>query len=240
MGWLAAPPRHRHTRQSVAPRRYARNVRRLRLAGLVVTVVAAFVAAAVLLPHSPGGLRGLLTGVGPSAPLVALAGWILLTPAMFPGTVLAAVGGLAFGDLGGSALAFTGAVTGGLAAFAFARTTARGPVQRFVRRQPRLARIEAVLQQRGFASVLAARLMPGVPATGLHYAAGISPVPARPFAGAIAIGALLRTVPYAILGQGFGSGSTPTILIGAGTVALGAVTAGMLVRQIHRASATAA
>jgi uncharacterized membrane protein YdjX (TVP38/TMEM64 family) len=215
-------------------------MRRLRLGGLLVTVVAAFAAAAVLLPHSPEGLRGLLAGVGPAAPLVVLAGWILLTPAMFPGTVLAAVGGLAFGALGGSVLALIGAVTGGLAAFALARTTARGPVQRFVQRQPRLARLEAVLEHRGFASVLAARLMPGVPVTGLHYAAGISSVPARAFAGAIAIGALLRTVPYAILGQGFGSGSITTILIAAGAVALGGVTAGMLVRQIRRTSATAA
>jgi uncharacterized membrane protein YdjX (TVP38/TMEM64 family) len=215
-------------------------MRKLRLAGLVVTVMAAFAAAAVLLPHSPRGLGELLADVGPAAPLIVLAGWVLLTPAMFPGTVLAAVGGLAFGALGGSVLALGGAVIGGLAAFALARTTARGTVQRFVQRRPRLARIEAVLAQRGFASVLAARLMPGVPVTGLHYAAGISPVPTRAFAGAIAIGALLRTVPYAILGQGFGSGSTTTILIAAGTVALGAVTAGMLVRQIRRVSATAA
>jgi uncharacterized membrane protein YdjX (TVP38/TMEM64 family) len=215
-------------------------MRKLRLAGLVFTVAAAFAAAVVLLPHSPGGLRGLLAGVGPAAPLIALAGWVLLTPAMFPGTVLAAVGGLAFGALGGSVLAFIGAVIGGLVAFALARTIAREPVQRFVQRRPRLARIEAFLEQRGFASVLAARLMPGVPVTGLHYAAGVSPVPARAFAGAIAIGALLRTVPYAILGQGLGSGSITIIFIAAGTVVLGAVTAGMLVRQIRRTDATAA
>ncbi|HET7046625.1 MAG TPA: VTT domain-containing protein [Solirubrobacteraceae bacterium] len=224
----------------MAPGRYARYIRRLRLAGLVVTVVGGFAAAAVLLPHSPGGLRGLLAGVGPAAPLIALAGWVLLTPAMFPGAVLAAAGGLAFGAVAGSVLAFSGAVTGGLAAFALARTAARRPAQRFVQRRHRLARIEPVLEQHGFASVLAARLMPGVPVTGLHYAAGISPVTARSFAGAIAIGALLRTVPYAILGQGLSSGSITTILIAAGTVVLGGVTAGMLVRQIRRASATAA
>jgi uncharacterized membrane protein YdjX (TVP38/TMEM64 family) len=213
---------------------------RLRLAGLVVIALVAFAAAAVLLPHSPGALGRLLAGVGPAAPLIALAGWVLLTPAMFPGTVLAAVGGLAFGALGGSGLAFGGAVIGGLAAFALARTTAREPVQRFVQRRPRAARIEAVLQQRGFASVLAARLMPGVPVTVLHYVAGASPVSPRAFAGAIAIGALLRTVPYAILGQGFGSGSITTIVIAGGTVALGGVTAGVLVRQIRRAGATPA
>ena len=75
-----------------------------------------------LLPHSPSGLRGLLAEAGPAAPLIALAAWILLTPAMFPGTVLAAASGLAFGASGGSLLAFGGAVAGGLTAFALART----------------------------------------------------------------------------------------------------------------------
>ena len=81
--------------------------------------------------------------------------------------------------------------------------------------------------------------MPGVPATALHYAAGVSPVRTRAFAGAIAIGALLRTVPYAILGQGLSSGSIMTLLIAAGSVTLGGVSAGMLMRQIRRAEAAA-
>ena len=178
--------------------------------------------------------------LGPVAPLIALAAWILLTPAMFPGTVLAAASGLAFGAFAGSLLALGGAIAGGLTAFALARTAARQPVERFVQRKPRLARGQALLERRGFAAILAARLTPGVPATGLHYAAGVSPVRTRAFAGAIAIGALLRTVPYAILGQGLSSGSIMTLLIAAGSVTLGGVSAGILMRQIHRAEAAAA
>ena len=195
---------------------------------------------AFLLPHSPSGLRALLLGAGPVAPLIALAAWIVLTPAMFPGHVLAAACGLAFGAFTGSLLAVGGAVAGGLIAFALARTAARQPVQRFVQRKPRLGRSQALFERRGFAAILAARLMPGVPATGLHYAAGVSPVRTRAFAGAMAIGALLRTVPYAILGQGLSSGSITTILIAGGSVALGAVSAGMLMRQIRRVDAAAA
>lgn len=209
-------------------------------AGLVVVALAASAAAAFVLPHSPSGLRGLLADAGAVAPLIALAAWILLTPAMFPGTVLAAASGLAFGAFGGSLLALGGAIAGGLTAFALARTAARQPVERFVQRKPRLARGQALLERRGFAAILAARLTPGVPATGLHYAAGVSPVRTREFAGAIAIGALLRTVPYAILGQGLSSGSIMTILIAAGSVTFGGVSAGILVRQIRRADALAA
>jgi uncharacterized membrane protein YdjX (TVP38/TMEM64 family) len=109
-----------------------------------------------------------------------------------------------------------------------------------VARKPRLARLHALLERRGFAAILAARLMPGVPAAGLHYAAGVSPVRARAFAAAIAIGALLRTVPYAVLGQGLGSGSIATVLVAAGSIVLGALAAAVLVRQIRRPAGAAA
>ncbi len=205
-----------------------------RLLGLIAVAIPAFVAVAILLPHSPSGLRELLLSLGPAAPAIAIAAWIVLTPALFPGTVMAAAGGLAFGALGGAALAFGGAVAGGLAAFALARTGARGPVQRLVGRSPRLASVHALLERRGFAAILAARLMPGVPAVGLHYAAGVSPVRTRAFAAAIAIGALLRTVPYALLGQGLASGSIATLIVAAASIVLGALAAAVLVRQIRR------
>ena len=208
--------------------------------GLIVVILAAFAAVALLLPHSPSGLRALLSTLGPSAPLIALAAWIVLTPAMFPGTVLAAASGLAFGALVGSLIAFGGAVVGGLAAFTLARTVAGQRVERLVQRTPRLTRMHAHLEQRGFAAILVARLMPGVPVTALHYAAGISPVRARAFASALAIGALLRTVPYAILGQGLTSGSIVTILIAGGSAGLGGVAAVILLRQFRRSPTAAA
>jgi len=125
---------------------------RLRLAAVVVAVVAAVAAGAILLPHSPSGVRGLLVGLGPAAPLIALAGWILLTPAMFPGTVLAAAGGLAFGALEGSLLALGGAIAGGLAAFALARTSKQGHCLAF--------RVEDEVPRRGRSAVQTADAVP--------------------------------------------------------------------------------
>ena len=97
-----------------------------RLIGLVGVALAGFVAVALLLPHSPTRIGELILGLGPAAPVIALGAWLVLTPLLFPGTLLAAAGGLAFGVVGGGALAFMGAVVGGLAAFALARTVARG------------------------------------------------------------------------------------------------------------------
>ena len=127
-----------------------------------------------------------------------------------------------------------GETAGGLASFLLARTAARGPVERLMHTRPRLARLHALLERRGFGAVLAARLMPGVPAGWLHYAAGASPVRLRAFAAAIAIGALLRTVPYALLGNGLGSGSLLALLVAGGSIALGAVVAAVVIRQIRR------
>jgi uncharacterized membrane protein YdjX (TVP38/TMEM64 family) len=205
-----------------------------RLIGLLAVAIPASIAAAVLLPHSPSGLRELLLSLGPAAPAIAIAAWIVLTPALFPGTVLAAAGGLAFGATGGAALAFGGAVAGGLSAFMLARVAARGPVSRFVLRKPRLARVHGLLERRGFAAILAARLMPGVPAGGLHYAAAVSPVRGRAFGAAMAIGALVRTVPYALLGGSLASGSLLPVLVAAASIVVSGLVAAVLVRQMRR------
>jgi uncharacterized membrane protein YdjX (TVP38/TMEM64 family) len=205
-----------------------------RLIGLLAAVICAFAAAAFLLPHSPSELRELLLTLGPLAPLIALAAWMVLTPALFPGTVLAAAGGLAFGAFGGAALALVGAVAGGLVAFALARSAARAPVERLVTGKPKLARAHALLERRGFSALLAARLAPGVPTTGLHYVAGASPVRVREFTAVMAIGAVLRTVPYAVLGQGLGSGSVVTIVVAGASIVLGGLAATVLVRQLRR------
>jgi uncharacterized membrane protein YdjX (TVP38/TMEM64 family) len=152
---------------------------------------------------------------------------------MFSGTLLAAASGVAFGAIGGVALSLGGAVLGGLVAFALARTVARSQVEATLLHRPRLAQVHGLLERRGFLAMLAARLMPGIPATALHYAAGVSPVSARAFAGAIAVGAVVRTTPYAILGQGIGSGSLITVVIAAASVGLGGLAAILLVRRLR-------
>jgi uncharacterized membrane protein YdjX (TVP38/TMEM64 family) len=222
--------RHEPSGRFARSRRYAQSMPIRRLAALA-PVVAVAIGAAAVLPHSPGELRDLLLAAGVAAPIAMLAAWVVLTPALFPGPVLAAAGGLAFGAAGGTALACGGAVLGGLAAFSVARTVARGAVEPRVRRSPRLARVNALLERRGFAAILAARLMPGVPASGLYYAAGVSPVRRPAFTAAIASGALLRTTPYALLGHGLATGSALPLIAAAASGVIGAGGAALLLRH---------
>jgi uncharacterized membrane protein YdjX (TVP38/TMEM64 family) len=213
---------------------YPWRVATARLLILLAAVAAAFTAAALFLPHSPDGLRALVPAVGIAGPAIVLLAWVALTPALVSGTVLAAAGGLAFGAPGGAALSLAGAVLGGLAAFLLARTLARGRVETMVAGSERLTRLNGLLGRRGFQTILAARLMPGVPATGLHYAAGVSPVSTPAFTGAMAIGAALRTTPYALLGSGVAGGSLPMVVVAVGSVFLGGLGAAAIVRHARR------
>jgi uncharacterized membrane protein YdjX (TVP38/TMEM64 family) len=204
----------------------------VRLILLAAAVGAVAAAAAFVLPHDVGALQELATVAGAAAPLAAIAAWVLLTPALFPGAVLAAAGGLAFGAGPGAAVAWVGALLGALAAFGLARGIGRRAAEQLL--GDRLARPRALLERRGFAAVLVARLAPGVPATILHYAAALSRVRGRHFTAAIAVGAALRTAPYAVLGAGLGAGSASAVGVAAASIAVGALGA-MLVGARLRA-----
>jgi hypothetical protein len=83
----------------------------------------------------------------------------------------------------------------GLAAFALARTAGRTQLEATVMGRAKLRTVHAL-------AMLAARLMPGVPAASLHYVAAVARVGVPAFAAAMALGAPVRTAPYAVLGQG--------------------------------------
>lgn len=210
----------------------------LRLAVLAVLAAVLAATAIAFLPRDPDALRALVLGLGIGAPVVALAAWVVLTPAMFPGTLLAASAGLAFGAPLGAGIAWLGAVLGALMAFALARGVGRDPAERLI--GDRLSRVRRLLERRGFAAVLLVRLAPGVPTTALHYAAGLSRVRTRHFAGAMAVGSALRTAPYALVGAGLAAGSPLGIGFAAGSVAVGAVAAAALAWWLRRTRAAAA
>jgi uncharacterized membrane protein YdjX (TVP38/TMEM64 family) len=167
----------------------------VRLSIMAASAAGMFALAALLLPHSPAGIRAAVAGYGWIAPLAFVGLWIVLTPAMFSGTVLAGSAGLAFGPALGTGLGVAGATGGALLSFAIAR---RWGSQSWVQIAPaRVKPVEDHMSARPFRSVLMLRLLPGVPATWLNYAAGLMRIPARPFAVASALGAAPRILIYA-------------------------------------------
>ena len=56
-------------------------------------------------------------------------------------------------------------------------------------RRVQAEKVIALLERRGFVAMPAARLMPEVPATGLHYVAGVAAVGVPAFVAAMVLGA---------------------------------------------------
>ncbi len=170
----------------------------MRIAAIAVFASLLFALAAIFLPHSPGAIRTAVASYGAAAPLLFVALWMLLTPALFSGTILAAASGLLFGAALGTALGVAGATLGGLISFAIARRCGRGAFARLS--GPRVTRVRERVDARPLRSVLLLRVMPGIPATWLNYAVGLTRIRARTFALAIALGGAPRVFIYAGLG----------------------------------------
>jgi uncharacterized membrane protein YdjX (TVP38/TMEM64 family) len=136
----------------------------------------------------------------------------------------------------GVALTLAAATLGAAAAFLLARTVGAGPIGRLL--GPRAAHWRTWISQRGFSAVLTARLLPG-PASIVNYAAGLTAMPLRAFAAAVALGALPKTVAYVALG---GALSAPVSTQGILAIALYAATllAGALLARRHVHAARAA
>jgi uncharacterized membrane protein YdjX (TVP38/TMEM64 family) len=178
------------------------------LAGLVVT---AFILVASSGSLSADGLRDRIDGYGVAGPLVFVAVSTLLTPALFPGPLLAGAAGLLFGTALGTPLAIIAATLGATLAFVIARFLAHDAVEQM--QGPRLRALRSWVGERGFLSVLYARIAPGVPYSLVNYAAGLSPIALRSFVAATAIGCSPRAFAYAALGGSFGDFGKPETVI---------------------------
>ena len=210
---------------------------RRRLLALAAIVSVAFAAVALGAPHSPAELRAVVDGIGPLAPVAFAVCWIVTTPALASGTLLAVASGLAFGVALGTVVGIAGATLGGIAAFSLARRY--GHAAALEVSGPCLRRVHAGLERRGFRAVLVARLAPGVPTTVLNYACGLSRVRLRDFAAATLVGGAPRIVAYTSIGASGGRLDATPALVGFGVLAAIYVGAGSLALLRRRRSLVA-
>ena len=185
------------TRVNRLPRRL-----RVRLAAvLLVLLIGTTLAVSVELP-SIAGMRSWLEEGGPARWIVLVLGLAaaLLTP--ISRTVLSVLVGAVAGFPAGLAVALSGGLLGGLAGFALSRWLGREAAIRLA--GARLARVDLVVSERGFVSVLAARIMPVAPFVFVSYAAGLSGVRFGPYLLGTAVG----LVPWSVLYVGVGASVT--------------------------------
>jgi uncharacterized membrane protein YdjX (TVP38/TMEM64 family) len=118
--------------------------------------------------------------------------------ALFPGHVTATLAGVLFGLHGGVALALAATVAGAGLALIVARRLGANAVLAVL--GPRGRRWQEWLTANGFSAVLACRLAPGAPSGLVNYLAGLAGIGSRAFLGAVALGALPKTIAYVALG----------------------------------------
>jgi uncharacterized membrane protein YdjX (TVP38/TMEM64 family) len=203
----------------------------VRLAAFGLAIAIAFLAV-TLSGLSPGDAQRWVAGAGFVGPLVFVLGATVLSLALFPGHVTAAVAGLLFGAVAGTALALAAAVLGAAACLLAARRFGADAVLSLL--GPRGRRWRTWLAANGFSAVLACRLAPGTPSGVVNYVAGLAGI--RPLAccGAVALGALPKTIAYVALG---GALADPVSTRGAIAVALyvgAAVGGAMIARRLLR------
>jgi uncharacterized membrane protein YdjX (TVP38/TMEM64 family) len=202
---------------------------RLALLGLAIAV--AFLAV-TLAGITPGEAQRMVAGAGSAGPVVFVLVGGALSLALFPGHVTAAVAGVLFGAVAGTALALAATLLGAGLCHLAARRLGADAVLSLL--GPRGNRWNAWLTANGFSAVLASRLAPGMPSSMVNYLAGLAGIRVRAFLFAVALGALPKTIAYVSLG---GALSDPLSTRGAFAVALyvGAAAGGALIaRQLFR------
>ena len=156
-------------------------------------------------------MRDWVDGYGAAGPLVFVAVSSCLTVVLFPGPLLAGAAGLLFGTALGTATAICAATLGATLAFSISRWIAHDAVEEMA--PPRVQALRAWVGERGFLSVLYARLAPGVPYNLVNYAAGLTPVRLRDFVLATAIGCSPRAFAYAALGGSLDDLGSPEAIV---------------------------
>ena len=201
----------------------------MRAAALALLVTVGLVVALTVDLPSVDALRAWVAGAGGVAWAAMVVGLALALLVPVPRSALSVLIGVVAGFGPGLAVALTGGLLGGLAAFGLSRALGRPAVTRLA--GPRLDRVDRLMVDRGFWALLAGRLTPVVPFVVLSYGAGLTAVRLTPYALSTAIGLIPSTVVQVGIGASAGplaAWATPStvlpvvaaVLVPAGLVAL--------------------
>lgn len=216
--------------EAVATRRRERRLALVRLGSLVFVVGLLFAAVALTGDLSAERVRNTVDDAGIAAPLVFIALSSLLTVAMFPGPLLAGASGLLFGTALGTPVSIVAATLGACLAFSISRRFGARSVDELSGHRVRV--VQDFIAQRGFLSVLYARILPAMPYNVVNYAAGLTAVPLLTFAAATAIGCAPRAFAYTALGGSLSNLDSPAAIVAFGVlIAMGVGGLALAVRE---------
>jgi uncharacterized membrane protein YdjX (TVP38/TMEM64 family) len=140
-------------------------------------------------------------GMGPWAPLLVGAVYVLATVLLIPGSLLTIGAGFVLGLVVGTITVSLASTVGASAAFLLGRTLARPWIQEKIDRHPKFRAIDEAIRRQGFKIVFLIRLSPLFPFEYLNYALGLTRISFREYVLASWIGMLPGTVMYVYLGS---------------------------------------
>jgi uncharacterized membrane protein YdjX (TVP38/TMEM64 family) len=179
---------------------------------LALTILGAIGLALILGTPDIEALRSRVDAAGVWGPALFFALYVGLALIPCPKALLTAAGGALFGLWAGAGLSLAAALIGAVISFGLGRLLGREAVDRLI--HGRLARVDALLADRGLSAVLIVRLVPLVPFIAINYASGLSGVRFRHYVLGSALGMVPGSLAYAALGA---YGTNPWGLAAAGS-----------------------
>lgn len=194
----------------------------LRVTVLVLAIIVFIVFETQVGLPSGGQVRGYFRDLGWTALPAFAMFYAAATLLPLPKSICTIAGGAVFGFWVGIGVVLVGAIVGSTAAFAGARWLGRSSVRGLT--ADRVRRLDEQIGQRGFVTVLIARLVPIVPFTTINYIFGLTAVTLRSYVGATAIGIVPGTAVYVAVGAyGFSPGSWPFAIAVVGVIVLSVI-----------------
>lgn len=190
----------------------------LRLGLLVVLLAAGAVAVLVWHPQRS------LSGAGASRAWLFAPLYGVCAVAFVPRPLLNAAAGALLGVRDGTLAALAGTVLGAGIAFGLGRLLGRDALRPLLRGRL-LTAADRQLSEHGLRSMLALRLLPGVPFAAVNYGAALSRVGWSPFLLATAVGSVPNTVAYVVAGSRATAPGSPVFLLSVAVIALPALAA---------------
>jgi len=159
-------------------------------------------------------IKNWVSSFGALAPFIYVTMFSLVPLTLFPDSILAIAGGMAFGLLKGSIFTIIGALIGGTISFYISRLLGREIVEKIVRGKGKW--FEEGIENKGFLLILTLRLIPLVPFDIISYGAGLSKIKYSDFAFATLIGIIPGVLIFSNLGDKTLDVQSPQFIIAIG------------------------
>lgn len=144
-------------------------------------------------------IKNIISSYGAAGPIIYIIMFSLVPLTLFPDSILAVAGGMAFGLFWGSVYTIIGAVAGGTLSFYISRIFGRSIVEKIVRGKGKW--FDEGVEDKGFILILSLRLIPLVPFDIISYGAGLSKIKYQDFVLGTIIGIIPGVLIFSNLGD---------------------------------------